>query len=194
VLAASAPLVTRHGHRPAACIAFALAAAILLLLSRVAAHDADALDLVPAMLLVALGLRLGLPALQGTAPHGSAGADAGLAAGVIACVQQLGAAAGLAVLTALAFRRVRRLFQREQVRARRTRRPHTIAAVANASQNSTTLRRQVYQRSLPAQAVRRFARLLGWPTGVTVCPGTRPAAASKSGTSPARRAHSSAPR
>jgi hypothetical protein len=44
-LAASAPLVTRHGHRPAAaCIAFALAAAILLL-SRVAAHDADALDL-----------------------------------------------------------------------------------------------------------------------------------------------------
>jgi predicted MFS family arabinose efflux permease len=71
-LAASAPLVTRYGHRPAACIAFALAAAGLLLLSRVPADDADALDLVPAMLLVALGLGLGLPALQGTALHGRA--------------------------------------------------------------------------------------------------------------------------
>lgn len=78
-LAASAPLVTRHGHRPAACTAFTLAAAGLLLLSRVPAHDADALDLVPAMLLVALGLGLGLPALQGTALHGSTAADAGLA-------------------------------------------------------------------------------------------------------------------
>lgn len=104
-LAVSAPLVTRRGHRPAACIAFALAAAGLLLLSHLPAHDAGALDLVPAMLLVALGLGLGLPALQGAALHGSAAADAGLAAGVIACVQQLGAAAGLAVLTTLAFRR-----------------------------------------------------------------------------------------
>jgi EmrB/QacA subfamily drug resistance transporter len=104
-LAASAPLVTRHGHRPTACLAFALAAAGLLLLSRVPAHHASALDLVPAMLLVALGLGLGLPALQGAALDGSAAADAGLAAGVIACVQQLGAAAGLAVLTTLAFRR-----------------------------------------------------------------------------------------
>jgi hypothetical protein len=78
-LAASAPLVTRHGHRPAACTAFTLAAAGLVLLSRVPAHDADALDLVPAMLLVALGLGLGLPALQGTALHGSTAADAGLA-------------------------------------------------------------------------------------------------------------------
>jgi EmrB/QacA subfamily drug resistance transporter len=104
-LAVSAPLVTRHGHRPAACVAFALAAAGLLLLSRVLAHDAGALDLLPAMLLVALGLGLGLPALQGAALDGSAAADAGLAASVIACVQQLGAAAGLAVLTTLAFRR-----------------------------------------------------------------------------------------
>jgi hypothetical protein len=103
-LAASAPLVTRHGHRPAACTAFGLAAAGLLLLSRVPAHDADALDLVPAML-VALDVGLGLPALQGTALHGSAAADAGLAAGMIACVQQVGVAAGLAVLTTLAFRR-----------------------------------------------------------------------------------------
>jgi hypothetical protein len=64
-LAASAPLVSRHGHRPAACIAFALAAAGLLLLSRVPAHDADALDLVPAMLPVALGLELGPPGPAG---------------------------------------------------------------------------------------------------------------------------------
>jgi EmrB/QacA subfamily drug resistance transporter len=104
-LAVSAPLVTRHGHRSAACIAFALAAAGLLLLSRIPTHGASALDLVPAMLLVALGLGLGLPALQGAALDGSGAADAGLAAGVIACVQQLGAAAGLAVLTTLAFRR-----------------------------------------------------------------------------------------
>jgi MFS family permease len=104
-LAASAPLVTRHWYRPAACAAFALAAAGLLLLSRVPAHGAGGGDLVPAMLLVALGLGVGLPALQGAALQGSAAADAGLAAGVIACVQQLGAAAGLAVLTTLAFRR-----------------------------------------------------------------------------------------
>jgi hypothetical protein len=104
-LAASAPLVTRHGHRPAACVAFALAAAGLLLLSRVPAYDAGALDLVPAVLLVALGLGLGLPALQGAALHDATAADAGMAASVIACVQQLGAAAGLAVLTTLAFRR-----------------------------------------------------------------------------------------
>ena len=104
-LAASAPLVTRHGHRPAACIAFALAAAGLLLLSRVLGHGAGAWDLMPAMLLVALGLGLGLPALQGAALQGSAAADVGMAAGVVACVQQLGAAAGLAGLTTLAFRR-----------------------------------------------------------------------------------------
>jgi hypothetical protein len=69
---------------------------------------------------------------------------------VVACVQQLDAAAGLVVLTALAFRRAagEAAVQREQVRARRTRRPHTIAAVANASQNTTTLRRQVYRRRL----------------------------------------------
>jgi predicted MFS family arabinose efflux permease len=90
-LAASAPLVTRHGHRPAACVAFALAAAGLLLLSRVPAYDAGALDLVPAVLLVALGLGPGLPALQGAALHDATAADAGMAASVIACVQQLGA-------------------------------------------------------------------------------------------------------
>jgi MFS family permease len=104
-LAASAPLVTRHGHRPAACVAFALAAAGLLLLSRVPAHGAGGLDLVPAMLLVALGLGVGLPVLQGAALQGAVAADAGLVAGVIACVQQLGAAAGVAVLTTLALRR-----------------------------------------------------------------------------------------
>jgi hypothetical protein len=63
-LAASAPLVTCHGHRPAACTAFGLTARGLVLLSRVLAHDADVLDLVPAMLLVALGLGFGFPALQ----------------------------------------------------------------------------------------------------------------------------------
>jgi MFS family permease len=103
-LAASAPLITRHGHRPAACVAFALAAAGLGLLGRVPAYDAGGLDLVPVMLLVAGGLGLGLPALQGAALQGSAAADAGVAAGVIACVQQLGAAAGLAVLATLALR------------------------------------------------------------------------------------------
>lgn len=76
-LAASARLVTRHGHRPTACMAFALAAAGLLLLSRMPTHGASALGLVPAMLLVALGLGVGLPALQGAALHGSTRADAG---------------------------------------------------------------------------------------------------------------------
>jgi hypothetical protein len=104
-LAASTPLVTRYEHRPTACIAFAFAAAGLLLLSRIPAYRADIMDLVPAMLLVALGLGVGLPALQGAALHGSAAVQAGVAAGVIACVQQLGAATGLAVLTTLASRR-----------------------------------------------------------------------------------------
>jgi MFS family permease len=103
-LAVSTALISRSGHRPAACVAFASAAVGLLLLSRAIA-DTSAAGLIPAMLLLALGLGVGLPALQGAALHGSPIADAGLGAGMIACVQQLGAAAGLAVLTTLALRR-----------------------------------------------------------------------------------------
>lgn len=103
-LAASAPLVTRHGYRRAAGAALVFGAAGLLLLSRVPVHGAYGPDVVPALLLLAFGLGVGLPALQNAALHGTTAGDAGLAAGVVACVQQLGAAAGLSVLATLAFR------------------------------------------------------------------------------------------
>jgi hypothetical protein len=74
------------------------------LLGRVRVDGAYVADLLPGMLLLASGLGLGLPAPQNAALHGSTCGDAGLAGGVITCIQQLGAAAGLSVLATLAFR------------------------------------------------------------------------------------------
>ncbi len=104
-LMASTRLIIHYGHWVTACVAFALTATGLLLLSWVLADDSTAMDLVPATLVLAAGLGTGLPALQGAVLRSSTAENAGLAAGVVAGLQQLGAAVGLAVLTTLASRR-----------------------------------------------------------------------------------------
>lgn len=60
------------------------------------------LDVVPGMVAMAVGMALGLIALQNAALSGVTDADAGLASGVQRSVDQLGGALGLAVLVGLA--------------------------------------------------------------------------------------------
>lgn len=60
------------------------------------------LDVVPGMIAMAVGMALGLIALQNAALAGVTDADAGLASGVQRSVDQLGGALGLAVLVGLA--------------------------------------------------------------------------------------------
>ncbi|WP_285752282.1 MFS transporter [Lentzea sp. NBRC 105346] len=98
----STQLVTRFGPKTAIIVGFVVSAAGMLLLARIDAQGSFWGQLVPATVVLAFGLAIGLPALQNAALHELSGADAGLGSGVQTSVQQLGSALGLAVLTTIA--------------------------------------------------------------------------------------------
>ncbi|MFC9690675.1 MFS transporter [Kribbella sp. NPDC056951] len=98
----STQLVTRFGTKTAICTGFVVSATGMLLLARIDAQGSFWGQLLPATVVPALGLAIGLPALQNAALHGLSEADAGLGSGVQTSVQQLGSALGLAVLTMIA--------------------------------------------------------------------------------------------
>ncbi|OZM71201.1 MFS transporter [Amycolatopsis antarctica] len=98
-----ARLVDRLGVRWTAVLGIGCTAAGTAWLSRLPAEGTLWADLMPGMLAVAAGMGVGLVALQNAALHGVTETDAGVAAGVQRCVDQLGGATGLAVFVGAAF-------------------------------------------------------------------------------------------
>ncbi|WP_440068806.1 MFS transporter [Streptosporangium sp. OZ121] len=81
------------------------AAGMLYVALRMSVAGGYAVDVLPAMVMIAAGLGIAFPALQNAALHGVTDQDAGLGSGVQTTMQQLGSALGLAVFAAIAIGR-----------------------------------------------------------------------------------------
>jgi EmrB/QacA subfamily drug resistance transporter len=92
----------RIGVRPVAALGFVLAAAGLLLLTQLPVDGSYAVNVLPALLLSALGMGAVFMPLTLIATTGLANDDQGLASGLFNTSQQVGGALGLAVLSTLA--------------------------------------------------------------------------------------------
>lgn len=95
-------LVTRIGTRPVVVTGCLVAATGLYLVSRVPLQGSYVNDLLPGLLLVALGTGTVFVSVTAAANAGVPADKAGLAAGLLSSSQQLGSALGLAILSALA--------------------------------------------------------------------------------------------
>lgn len=100
--AVGALLLGRFGPRLVLTVSFVVAAAGMVLASRLPVSGSWAADLLPAMAVLASGFGLGLPALQAAALYGVSEQDAGLGSGVQSSVAQLANALGIAVLLTIA--------------------------------------------------------------------------------------------
>ncbi|NGN64100.1 MFS transporter [Streptomyces sp. A7024] len=100
-LGVSTRLIGRYGERAVLLTGLALLTVLLGLLTRLPVQANYVTDLLPVMLLAA-GFGLALPALTSLGMSGASESDAGLASGLFNTTQQIGMAAGVAVLTTLA--------------------------------------------------------------------------------------------
>ena len=100
-LGVSARLIVRFGGRATLLPGLVLAAAGLALFSRVPVDAVYVRDLLPAMVLLGIGVGLAFPALTSLAMSGATPSESGLASGLFQTTQQVGAALGLAVLATL---------------------------------------------------------------------------------------------
>ena len=98
----SAKLFVRIGTKPVIVTGSALAAVAMYYLSRVPLDGSYARDLLPGLVLMSLGLGAVFVGVTTAANAGVAESEAGLAAGLLNTAQQLGAALGLAIFSALA--------------------------------------------------------------------------------------------
>lgn len=101
----STRILPRVGVRAMLAAGFLLAAAGMAAMSGIAAGGSYLTELLPGMVLMALGSGLAFAGLSNASVHGVSGEDASLASGVQSAVQQVGGAIGLAVLATLALRR-----------------------------------------------------------------------------------------
>jgi EmrB/QacA subfamily drug resistance transporter len=101
-LGLSARLNARFGARTVLLPGLALTVVGLVLLSRIPAAGDYAVDLLPAIVLLAVGFGLAMPALTTLAMSSATPSDSGLASGLFNTTQQVGGALGLAVLATLA--------------------------------------------------------------------------------------------
>jgi MFS family permease len=99
------PLATRFGPRRTLIPALAITVAGLLLFARSPVDGTYVVDVLPATLLLGLGMGLAMPALMTLAMSVSSPSDAGLASGLVNTTVQVGGAIGLAVLATLASER-----------------------------------------------------------------------------------------
>jgi EmrB/QacA subfamily drug resistance transporter len=106
---AAGKLVSRTGTRALIVAGLLIAAAGLALLSRLPAGGSYLADLLPGLVVASVGLGTVFVAVTTAANAGVPAGQAGRAAALISASQQLGAALGLAVLTALATGRTRGL-------------------------------------------------------------------------------------
>ncbi|MFI7642024.1 MFS transporter [Nonomuraea sp. NPDC049400] len=94
-------LVTRFGARTTLLGGLVLIAAGLALFARVPVDGSYLVDVLPATLLLGVGISGAFPALAALAMSGATRDDAGLASGLVNTTTQVGAAMGLAVLATL---------------------------------------------------------------------------------------------
>jgi EmrB/QacA subfamily drug resistance transporter len=100
--AGSSQLFTRLGTRPVIITGAALGAAGVYYLSRVPIHGSYVSDVLPGLIVMAVGLGSVIAGVTTAATTGVPGEDAGLAAGLLSASQQLGIALGLAIFSAIA--------------------------------------------------------------------------------------------
>ena len=93
---------TDLGVRPVAIVGMVVTIAGMLLLTRIAADGTYAVDVLPALVLTALGLGAVFVPLTLIATTGLHNDDQGLASGIFNTSQQIGGALGLAILSSLA--------------------------------------------------------------------------------------------
>jgi predicted MFS family arabinose efflux permease len=103
-------LMSRIGTRPMIVGGAGTVAAGLLLLSRVPADGSYLADLLPGLMIVSFGVGVMFVAVTTAANAGVPADKAGLAAALLNSSQQIGAALGLAVLSAIATARTKHLF------------------------------------------------------------------------------------
>jgi EmrB/QacA subfamily drug resistance transporter len=95
-------LLPRVGVKWLLMVGFATCSVALGLLSRLTIHSGYAADVLPSMILLAVGAGLCFPAITNASLHGVSGENASLASGVQNAVQQIGGALGIAVFTTIA--------------------------------------------------------------------------------------------
>ena len=108
-IGAASQLLPRTGVRPSLVGGLILAAGGFALLTRLDLHLDYWTELVPAQLLMSVGLGLAFVSLTVTAVSEASDADAGIASGMVTTAQQVGGALGLAVLVSIATTRAANL-------------------------------------------------------------------------------------
>jgi len=104
-----AKLVTRVGSRAVICGGALIASGGLLLLARVPVHGDYLANVLPGMMLVALGVGPVFVGVTAAANAGAETAQAGLVAAILNSAQQVGGALGLAIFSAIAASRTNHL-------------------------------------------------------------------------------------
>ncbi len=94
----SAPLITRFGARNVLIPGMGFVAAALVLFAQAPVDGDYITDILPVMILLAMGIGVSFPALMALAMSGATPEDAGLASGLVNTTAQVGGALGLAVL------------------------------------------------------------------------------------------------
>jgi len=105
----SEPIITRFGARATLPPGLGIAAAGLALFALAPVHASYLTQVMPALLLIGLGMGACFPALMTLAMAGSTPEDAGLASGLVNTSAQVGGALGLAVLATLSASRTSKL-------------------------------------------------------------------------------------
>ncbi|HSS04861.1 MAG TPA: MFS transporter [Solirubrobacterales bacterium] len=105
----SEKLIMRFGPRNMLIPGMVLVAISLLLFARTPVDGRYVVDLLPALLLLGVGIGTSFPSLMTLAMSGATPSDAGLASGVVNTSAQVGGAIGLAVLATLAAERTKTL-------------------------------------------------------------------------------------
>jgi EmrB/QacA subfamily drug resistance transporter len=101
----SEPLIMRFGARRLLFPGLGLVAAGLILFTRAPVDATYAIDVLPVLILMGIGIGICFPALMTIAMSGATKADAGLASGLVNTTAQVGGALGLAVLATLSTER-----------------------------------------------------------------------------------------
>src|SRR5215211_5372134 len=96
------PLVRRVGARPLLVVGLLLVASALAYLLRLPAHSDYAVDLLPAFLLMGVGMALSWVPVTIASLAGVSPTDAGIASGISNTARQVGGAVGLAVVSTIA--------------------------------------------------------------------------------------------
>jgi EmrB/QacA subfamily drug resistance transporter len=104
-----AKLLTRIGSRAVICAGALIASGGLLLLSQVPVHGSYLVNILPGLVLVALGVGPVFVGVTAAANAGAPAESAGLVAAILNSAQQIGGALGLAIFSALATSRTSHL-------------------------------------------------------------------------------------